>query len=424
MVATKKPSESFLGRYVIAFERILLLWDKPLVAMLLAGIIFTGISATAGSPLRLSTNPFYNLLADAFIHGQLHLRLIPDNTLDLLFFQGRYYLYWGPLPAILAIPLVAAFGVNVSDVFQNLFFSSLTVGILAATLRAANEKGVICLSSLSRAILVLFFALGTPFTAITESGHVMFAAQVESLFFVFLAYLAAFKMSNAKAFILTGCAVAGILLTRVSAVFAAIFLVWYLLSQHWSLNKRRLFLYCVLGLLPILTAEALTILYNYSRFSAPFDNGYNYQLMSPFFAADFSKYGAFNLHFIPGNLYYTYLYYPYSFAPPHFTLRCGSLFLLSPLFLCAIYAMWKFRRRAIIQVLLITVLIGNIPLLLLMGPGSGLLGPRYALDFVMPLLLLTGMGIEMLRKRYVLFLVAVSVIHYIAGTMIYVRAVP
>ncbi|MDD5369916.1 MAG: hypothetical protein PHQ40_12585 [Anaerolineaceae bacterium] len=119
MVATKKPSESFLGRYVIAFERMLLLWDKPLVAMLLAGIIFTGISSTAGSPLRLSTNPFYNLLADAFIHGQLHLRVIPENTLDLLFFQGRYYLYWGPLPAILAIPLVTVFGILIGHALQD-----------------------------------------------------------------------------------------------------------------------------------------------------------------------------------------------------------------------------------------------------------------------------------------------------------------
>jgi hypothetical protein len=49
MVAANRPSESFLGRYVIAVERMLLLWDKPLVAMIFAGIIFTGISATAGS---------------------------------------------------------------------------------------------------------------------------------------------------------------------------------------------------------------------------------------------------------------------------------------------------------------------------------------------------------------------------------------
>jgi hypothetical protein len=424
MVAAKRPSESFLGRYIIALERMLLLWDKPLVAMILAGIIFTCISATAGSPWRLSTAPYYNLLADAFLHGQLHLRIIPANTIDLSLFHGQYYLYWGPLPAILAIPLVALFGVNFSDVLQTLVYSAVTVGVLTITLKAANRQGVIRLSPTQRAILVLFFTLGTAYAPITEHGHVWQMAQVESILFIFLAYLVVFTLKNGQAFFFSGCAVAGILSTRNSAVLSAVFLVWYLFTRHQHLEKRRLFMYCLLGLFPVATTLILLGLYNYARFGNPIDMGINYHLMSPFFVSDFSKYGVFNVHFIPENIYYTYLYYPYSIYSPHFSLRCGSLFLLSPLFFCAIYAVWKFRKKTITWILLLTIILANIPLLMLMGPGSGLLGPRYTLDFVMPLLLLTAMGMEHLHNKVSILLMAISIVQYLGGTLLYVHAVP
>jgi hypothetical protein len=414
------PFQKFLS----ALERSLLGWNQPLPAMILAGLIYLGISSTAGAPWRLSTAPYYNLLADAFLHGQLHLRVIPADTIDLSLFQGHYYLYWGPLPAVLAIPLVALFGIQVSDVLQTLFFSAVNVGMLALVLKAAVERGVIHLKPVQRAILVLFFALGTAYTPITGSGHVWQMAQVESILFAFLAALATFKMEHGKAFFFTGCAMAGILLTRSSAVFIAIFLAWYLLQQHWGLGLRRLARYCGLGLLPVLLALLLTGLYNTLRFGSPLETGLSYHLMSAYFANDFYQYGVFNIRFIPQNIYYTYFFYPYSFNPLGVTVRCGSLFLLSPLFFCAIYGVWKYRKQAMPWVLLASILLANIPILLLMGSGSSLFGPRYTLDFILPLLLLTSLGMEGLPTAYASLLMIVSALQYLLGSLIYLQGVP
>jgi len=413
-----------IGKTLSVLERSLLVWNKPLAAAILAGLIYVGISSTAGSPWRLSTAPYYNLLADAFLHGQLHLRIIPENTIDLSLFQGRYYLYWGPLPALFAIPLVALFGVQVSDVLQTLFFSAVTVGILAMVLKAAADRGVIRLTPVQRALLVLFFALGTPYAAITESGHVWQMAQVESILFTFLAFLAAFKTENQKAFFLTGCAMAGVLLTRPSAGFIAIFLAWYLLQRHGHFGLRRLSGYALLGVLPLLSAVVLTGLYNYLRFGSSLDNGLDYHLMSTYFAKDFFQFGFFNVRYIPENIYFTYLSYPYSLIPPGVTVRCGSLFLLSPLFFCALYAIWKYRKKPITWALVASILLANIPILTLMGPGSSLFGPRYTLDFIMPLLLLTSLGMEGLPISYASPLVIVSILQYLLGSLIYVHGVP
>lgn len=413
-----------LGNFISALERSLLLWNQPLPAMILAGIIFTGISATAGAPWRLSTAPYYNFLADALLHGQLHLRIIPENTIDLSFFQGRYYLYWGPLPALFSIPWVALFGTGASDVLQTLFFSALNVGVLAVVLKAAADRDVIRSTPVQRAMLVLFFALGTAYTPVTASGHVWQMAQVESILFAYLGYLAAFRLDHGKAFLFTGCAMAGVLLTRMSAVFIAFFLVWYLLRRHWHAGLRRLVAYCLLGILPVLFAVALIGLYNGLRFGNPLDNGVNYHMLSPYFAGDFSAYGLFNVHFIAENFYYTYLFYPYSFNPPGVTVRCGSLFLLSPLFFWAIVALWEHRKKMAPWMLLLSILLGNLPILLLMGPGSSLFGPRYTLDFIMPLLLLTALGMERLPIRFASLLTIVSILQYLLGSLIYVHGVP
>lgn len=405
------------------FQRSLLLWGKPISAALLAGLIFLGISATAGPPWRTSNSPYFNLLADAFLHGQLHLRLVPENPLDLSIFQGRYYLYWGPLPALAALPLVALFGVNVSDVLQTLVFAALTVGLFAALLQAANQRGLIDLTPLQRALLVLFFALGTAFTPLTESGLVWLELQVVTLGVIFFTCLAAIKYEDRKAFFLTGCGLSAILLTRPSAGFVGLFLGAYLLQRYWHAGLRRWLGYCLAAGLPLLLSGVIYGLYNYYRFGSPLDNGLTHHIMSVFFFEDYKQYGYFNLHFIPANFYYTYIFYPYDVLAGKISAKGGSLFLLSPLFFAALYALWQERRSLHTWTLLGAIVLTNLPILTLMGPGSFQFGPRYTLDFFAPLLLLTAMGMKRWPNWLVGLLVAISILQYLLGTLIYVHVV-
>ncbi len=138
-------------------ERIGQWWESPWRSGLLALIVY-GLCALRW---QASGWAYFNYLADAFLHGQLYLRLMPPTTTDLVYFGGRYFLYWPPLPAILLLPFVAMFGANFSDTLFTLSVGVLNVALVSALLRAANRRGVIDLTTAQRGWLVMFFALGT-----------------------------------------------------------------------------------------------------------------------------------------------------------------------------------------------------------------------------------------------------------------------
>ena len=125
------------------FARILLHFEKPLIASLSAFIVYFALSMLRDSPFGVTPTAYFNHLADSFLHGQLHLRLLPSSLHDLSFFDGRYYLYWPPMPAVVLMPFVAIFGVNFSDIFFTIVLASVNVGIVALLLRAATKEKLI-----------------------------------------------------------------------------------------------------------------------------------------------------------------------------------------------------------------------------------------------------------------------------------------
>lgn len=135
-------------------------------------------------------------------------------------------------------------------------------------------------------------------------------------------------------------------------------------------------------------------------------NGIAYHQMAGFFRANYDRYGYFNLHYVPINLYYQYIFYPLPLRVE--SAMGGSLFLLSPLFLGALAAFWKPRFRWAVWALLSSIIITNIPILLLMGTGWVQYGPRYTLDFTVPLLLLIALGIER-WKNFVAIVLTLSI---------------
>src|SRR5215212_8870796 len=127
-----------------------LLWESPIISMLLAFLGYAIITAHYGSIWRESLFAYYNYLADALLHGQLYLRNMPIRRLDLSLYEGRYYLYWGPLPALLLLPLIALFGVHFSDIFFTLLIGAGNVALIALLLRRACQEGAISLAPVQR----------------------------------------------------------------------------------------------------------------------------------------------------------------------------------------------------------------------------------------------------------------------------------
>jgi hypothetical protein len=402
------------------YGRIFEFFDNPLASVALAFIIYAGMSYRILTIMHLSIfkasyAAYFNYLADAFLHGQLNLRLIPDYLLDLSLFNGNYYLYWSPMPAILMMPFIAIFGVGFNDYIFTLGIGAINVGLIAVLLKRACQAHILDLTKMQRGLLVAFFAFGTVHMTLAPIGRVWFTGQLVGFFFTVLAYLAAISLVGFRAWVLTGLALAGALLTRNELVLVGVWPAVYLLIKHYDRRKLwRLAGMVVSSALPILLAVAALGVYNYLRFGSFLDNGIPYHRMSVNFQADYIRYGLFNLYYLPTNFFYEFIAYPF-LDPDHFVMG-GSLFLLSPIFLAAFWGIVKGKPRWSTIALTFSIMLTAIPILLLMGTGWIQFGPRYTLDFTVPLLILTAMGLPYWKQSILVLLTLISWVHFLIGT--------
>src|SRR5688572_1999527 len=144
-----------------AFTRFVVHFENPLFASVSAFIVYFVLSTLRDSPFGVTDTAYFNYLADSFLHGQLHLRLLPPSLHDLSFFQGKHYLYWPPMPAIVLMPFVAIFGVNFSDIFFTTVFVLVKVGLLALLFGRGRRERWLEGTEVVGVWLVLFLPLAT-----------------------------------------------------------------------------------------------------------------------------------------------------------------------------------------------------------------------------------------------------------------------
>ena len=155
---------------------------------------------------------YFDRLAQAFIHGQLALLETPDPKLlalanpyvydnragipypwDVSLFQGKFYLYWGPVPGLIAAAARLLAGVRVED---QMLVLGLQVGVgvlLAANLASmrarfapkSNPLGLLLLILAGGANLYLLWPGGRPgvYEAAILSGEFFLLAGLLALFF-------------------------------------------------------------------------------------------------------------------------------------------------------------------------------------------------------------------------------------------------
>jgi len=399
---------------------IIALFESPISAGILSFFVYAIIAAQRGSITGTSSAPYFNYLADAFFHGQLSLRLLPANQHDLAFFNGQYFMYWPPFPAILLMPFIALFGVGFSDVFFTLLIGALNVTLVAYTFRIVDKQNLIPIDTDGRGILTIFFAFGTVHLFLSSLGNVWFTSQVIAFLCSILAFLAAIRLKGYPAFFFTGLALACAALTRNHLIFLGIWPAYYLFKIRKHEGWRKLIPYFAVTTLPVLGALFFNGFYNYLRFGNFLETGVAYQNLGTFFEADFQKYGQLNIHYFIKDFYYNFIYYPFPVSPE--TLMGGSLFLLSPLFIAAFWTLVSSDLRKLSIMLWITTAAVAIPILLNIGTGWQTFGPRYTLDFTMPLLLLTALGSRNWPKWLRVLLLVISIAHYLIGTVFFIHA--
>lgn len=394
--------------------------------------------ATGGTYQLGSDRGYYGGLADAFLAGQLHLKTSPSPELlalpnpydakqndryrlhDAVLYDGKYYLYWGPVPAVVRAAWQGLTGLPLTDTAVVLIFGlggCLWFWLLARELR---DRAFPDTPEWLVLLVYLCYALGGVSLYLQARPVVYHEAILVGSFFVlggFYLWLRALVSSRSAAW---QFALAGLLLgfafgSRMTLIGyplgAGVVLVWQWLRGP----RRRAMAGRVLAFgLPSAGMLALLLLYNYARFGSIAEFGLKYQLtwidqnafptmLGGTHPATFRYNLAAYLLFVPSFL----PYYPFMMSGPDGALVSGvfwarepgfaSSLLLAPLIVFAslstglLTPLWR-RPVAAVRAFVVAGSLGalySLAVLLVYVYAS----VRYVHDFVPIACLLGGLGL-------------------------------
>jgi len=348
---------------------------------------------TAGISLsRHSLAPHFVYLAESFLHGRLDLIHTPASSYDLTPCEGRWYVSFPPLPALLMLPLVALRGLVVSDVAFSVVLGAFNVSLFYAVLARSG------IGDLKFGIwLCLLMGLGTPLWYCAALGSVWYTAHVVA---VTCLCLYALEVLGRNRPILTGLWLGLGFLARAPVLLA--FPLTLMLSLQRDRNLRdttRSLLLLALGMAPALLGQAA---YNWARFGSPLEFGYRWMNSPGPLLERQATWGQFSLHFLPENLYTLLIRPPLvSLAPLRIKpdpwgmgllLTCPALLLALPT-LAKVGETRFFGKNLVSSLgLWLSIVLVQLPSLLYFNTGSYQFGYRFALDWLPLGLLLVALG--------------------------------
>lgn len=326
-------------------------------------------------------------LADAFIHGRLHVLEHPTYLNELVPFGNRWYVVYPPMPAVLLMPFVAFLGTGMNQAGASILVGALSIVVASDVFARLGILGW------KRLLFSLMMAAGTIFWFSVHVGTSWHFAQVCATLFLWLAIRQSVIGTKPwLAGLLLGCAALSRLPTLMAFPYFAVSLglpfIPAIRQVDWKgLGKTALSFSIGLGL-PLVAMG----LYNYARFGSPFQAGY---WLIPGLAQEWQyRFGFMHPINIPRNLHAMFLMLPkpvpeFPFFRPY-VLGGMSLLLTTPAFLWACLAS---RRDPRTWAAWLSILLISLPILMHADPGGDQFGYRYAQDFypILALLMVQAM---------------------------------
>ncbi len=255
---------------------------------------------------------FYDMQADAFLAGSTALLEEPPVQLaqladpydwhqregfaylwDATYYQGKYYLYWGPMPALLASAFKLVRPVVVEDQVLVLLFVVGLAAVYAALLADVRKRFFPSAPGWTVFAFTLMLAFSTPVFWLVNRPSVYEAAIAACQFFLFLGLYALVKGLFAVRrqwawMLLAGIALGAAVGSRASVLFVVLLLFGV---SAWQLVKRvhndRGALVSLAALTLPLAAFAVGLAwFNYARFGSIFETGLRYQLTGNFMGGE------------------------------------------------------------------------------------------------------------------------------------------
>lgn len=330
----------------------------------------------------------YALQAEAWLHGRLDLGgPPPPYTLnnDFAVHDGRHFVSFPPVPALLLVPIVAAAGgaEHVADgrIFALLAGAAPALLFLALEVLRATERSK--LGQRHNVGLAALFGLGTVYWFTAAQGTVWFAGHVVAAGFS-CAYLL-FAL-DARRPILAGAMLALAIGTRPSVAPLAVFFAveaWRSGGRAALVRKGALF---AAPLVLVLSALAL---HNLARYGDPFEFGHRFLAVA--WRGRIERFGLFSLQYLGRNLGVALAGMPFYSAEQGFQINGHglALWLTSPFLL---WALWPKRTSEIYWASLASALPTALVDLLYHNSGWLQFGYRFSTDFAPLLFVMVAVG--------------------------------
>jgi len=309
---------------------------------------------SSGSWLNwVSPTHYYADLARGFLKGHLYLPIKVNPSLltspdpwkptisgksqgptDVSYFQGKYYLNWEPVPALILFLIHPIISWRVGDL-QLVFDFIMGLYILQCLLAVVIWDRFF--SNMPKFILwlsILLVGLASPVTFMLDSyksARIYEAAITGGQFFLVGGFFAALTALNhpkshwrlVLAGTLWALAIGSRLILALPVGFMTLMVGWWILSRDgWSFQN-------IIHLIPLGMPLALGFIclgwYNWARFGSIIENGFYYILPTN---VDYQKYyrELISPIFIPQN-FYNYFLFPFSIQSqfPYFYAEIGNL---------------------------------------------------------------------------------------------------
>lgn len=327
-----RPFSRFMRRHA---------WIYALLASLI--VIVTALwYITAGTFTQWTPySRYYDRQADAFLAGQLPLLDQPPAELaqvknlydwkareginylwDASYYQGKYYIYWGPVPALVAAAIKFIHpGVVEDQVLVLIFISGLAIvmGALFHWLRKTYFPSAPGWTVLLFTLTALFC---TPVFWLVNRPSVYEAAIASAQFFLFLGIYAVLRGATPVEkkpgwLILAGFSLAATVGSRFSnAVTVVLFSLAAVLPLLKGIGKKGWKPAPLLSFgLPLAAGAIALAAFNFARFGSIFETGLRYQLTGE--ALPVNRSLLFSIGYFSPNLYSSLLR-PLQFTPGQF----------------------------------------------------------------------------------------------------------
>jgi hypothetical protein len=267
------------------------------VALCSAFYFWTADGAPAGFS---SPYGYYNRLTEALLHGQTSLLVKPSPRLlalrdpydpvannnfryhDAILYRGKYYLYWGLAPVMLAyLPFRAFSGQYLNDATACATFASLGLLFFALLVAAIRNDRFPKASPWIAVSLVLLGAFASMIPFVLRRPLVYEAAVTCGYFLTAVFYYTAYHGAFRNTLKLGWLAAAGValglcFLCRPDLTICALVLATACLM--YARAGKRFWAALALSFGPLLACIVIQAFYNYARFGSPTEFGLRYQL--------------------------------------------------------------------------------------------------------------------------------------------------